>query len=183
MPAVLPRYTQAPTDQLDYPVDWLGALTLTGETIASADFTAPGLTVIAQQNSTTGATVWLTGGSAGTTYPVTCQIVTNQGRTYDRSFLLYIANPVLPTVAQAPDDMRDWPLDWSRVLVAGEAISSVTWSVPSGLTGGTESSTASTGTIRLSGGTLGTSYPVLCQIVTTQGRTYNGGLSVRIVQL
>lgn len=90
MPAVMPRYIQGPADVLDYPIDALDALA-PGEQISSATFTVPsGLTKVTQTNTTTNATVWLSGGTPDTTYTVTCALVTNQGRTYNRSFLLQI---------------------------------------------------------------------------------------------
>lgn len=184
MPAVLPKYTQAPADVLDYPVDWLVQGLAPGETISSASFSAPGLTIVAQQASTTNATVWLTGGTVGVTYTVKCEVLTSAGRTDDQSLMVAIADPVLPMEYQSPTEVRDHPLDWSPVLAAGEVISSATFTVPTGLTLVSQSATPSTATVRLSGGTLGSpAYTVGCRIVTNQARTYNGGFKLRIVPL
>lgn len=186
MPRVLPRYRQAPADVLDYPFDWTGGVPPglpPGETISSATFAVGALTIVAQQVTTTNATVWLTGGTLGSTYTVICKATTNLGHTYDDSLLLYVSAPEMPLEVQSPDDVRDWPLDWGPVLAPGEAISSATFSVPSGLTLVSQSSGPSIATVRLSGGTLGTTYTVGCQIVTNQGRTYTGGFLLRIVQL
>ena len=62
--------------------DWL----VGGDTIDS--FTVhpdPGITEAASVDDGTGVTVWLSGGTNGTTYNVTVRVVTVGGRTVDRS--------------------------------------------------------------------------------------------------
>lgn len=74
---------------LDYRVDW--EEWLDGDTIATSTWTVPaGLTQGAATNSTTTATVWLSGGTVGTTYQVTNRVVTAAGRTDERSFRVYV---------------------------------------------------------------------------------------------
>lgn len=78
---------------LDYSVDW-SAWLADGDTIAAADWTVPdGL----QQPTTptpslagAKATVWLTGGTVGDIYPVTCRITTAQGRSDARSIRIRV---------------------------------------------------------------------------------------------
>ena len=56
-------------------------------------------------------------------------------------------------------------LNWSDDL-NGSTVSSVTWTVPTGLTNEATSNTTTTATIRLSGGTPGQSYTVTCLATT-----------------
>ncbi len=74
-----------PSAVLDYQFDWSGWLQ-ESETISSATVTVDsGLTKDSQSNTTTKATVWLSGGTLGAVYKVACRITTNQGRTDERT--------------------------------------------------------------------------------------------------
>ena len=67
--------------------DWLAS----GETISSHTVTADtGLTVDSSSitDTNTSVTAWLSGGTAGTDYGVTCQIVTSASRTDDRTITI-----------------------------------------------------------------------------------------------
>lgn len=82
-------YLLDPDAVLDFRLDWSSWLT-TGETILTATVTATdGLTVAPSGSPTvvtgTDVTVWLTGGTVGTIYGVTCRITTSAGRTDDRT--------------------------------------------------------------------------------------------------
>lgn len=69
--------------------DWLSP----SETINSITIIAsPGITVDSSSNTTDTVTVWLSGGTAGVPYTVTCRIVTNQGRTDDRTMTIRVVN-------------------------------------------------------------------------------------------
>lgn len=69
---------------LDYGFDW--TYWLGTDTIVSVLWTVPtGLTLTTQTNSATVATVWLSGGTAGTTYDVGCRITTAAGRVDERT--------------------------------------------------------------------------------------------------
>lgn len=82
------RMVKDPDAVLDYQVDWSSWLA-TGETISSSDWVVQtGITETSASNTTTTATIWLSGGTAGVTYTVTNRIVTTANRTNDRS--LYI---------------------------------------------------------------------------------------------
>lgn len=76
-------FVKAPNDVLDYEWDWSVWLP-TGDTISTVSWTAAdGLTIEtspASSNTTTTATVWLGGGTAGETYNVTCEVTTAAGR-------------------------------------------------------------------------------------------------------
>ena len=83
-----------PNEVLDYTVDWQGAnnpVLETAETITTATWTVPsGLTKDSESNTNTTATVVLSGGTAGETYEITSNIVTNNtpARTYERGINL-----------------------------------------------------------------------------------------------
>lgn len=71
--------------------DWLES----GETISSHTITAAtGITVDSSSltDSSTSVTVWLSGGTDGNKYNVTCRIVTSAGRTDDRTAEIRVAN-------------------------------------------------------------------------------------------
>ena len=69
------------------------------------------------------------------------------------------------------DDVLDFSIDWTSALDSGDAISSVTWIVPAGLTKDSQSVSGAVATIWLSGGTVDADYTVTCRVVTTGGRT------------
>jgi hypothetical protein len=79
-------FVKDPNSVLDFKVNWADWLQ-ESETIATSNFTVPaGLTRDSQNNTTTTATVWLSGGTGGgTVYKVVNRITTNQGRTEDRT--------------------------------------------------------------------------------------------------
>lgn len=86
----IPYIDKDPNDVLDYTVDWetwLGADTITGTPSWAIDPSGE-LSIASQANTTTTATVFLSGGTAGDTYSVRCRIVTTGGRTKDQSFLI-----------------------------------------------------------------------------------------------
>lgn len=83
-------YLKDPGALLDYTRDWTAWLSA-GETISTSQWIVPaGLTLENQTNTTTKATVWLSGGTVRTLYQITNRITTNQGRTDDRSIWIYV---------------------------------------------------------------------------------------------
>jgi len=77
-------FTKDPNATLDYKIDW--TTWLSTDTISSAAWTVPtGLTQVSVSNTTTAATIWLSGGTAGTVYEVVCRITTASGRIDDRT--------------------------------------------------------------------------------------------------
>ena len=69
--------------------DWLD----TSETISSHTITAEtGITVDSSELADTNTSViaWLSGGTAGTTYDVSCEIVTSAGRTDERTITISV---------------------------------------------------------------------------------------------
>lgn len=86
------RYIKDPDATLDYGFDWSDWLA-TDETISSASWTVPdGITEDSTEKSTTVTKVWLSGGTAGSEYTVACKVVTSDGRTDERSFVVEVVN-------------------------------------------------------------------------------------------
>jgi len=87
------RKIKDPHATLDYTLDWSAWLTETtsNDTIASVAWTVPpGIMKTLQSNTSTTATVWLSGGVLTKVYPITCLITTLGGRTEAFSFELLI---------------------------------------------------------------------------------------------
>ena len=79
-----------PGEILEYLINWSGELT-TGETISTSAFTVPtGITKDSESNTTTTSTVWLSGGTAGREYIVTCTVTTSStpARTYRKEIVV-----------------------------------------------------------------------------------------------
>ena len=78
-----------PDAVLDYQMDW--STWLDTDTISTSTWDVPtGLTEDSETETTTTTTVWISGGTAGTTYTVTNEIVTAAGRTDSRSILIKV---------------------------------------------------------------------------------------------
>lgn len=80
---------------------------------------------------------------------------------------------------KGPDENLDYDTDWTAEL-AGDTIATSTWIVPAGLVAGAESNTTTVTTIWLSGGVVGTSYPVLNEIATSGGRVFERTIFIRV---
>lgn len=84
-------FLKDPDAVLDYQIDWsdwLGA-----DTIATSTWTVgTGITKDSDTNTTTAATVWLSGGTAGMSYSATNRIVTALGRTDERTIQITVKN-------------------------------------------------------------------------------------------
>lgn len=85
---VRPTYIKDPSSVLDYGFDWALWLT-TGEIIASATWTVPA-GLVKDSESVNGAITacWISGGTAGVDYEVTCEVTTSAGRIDQRSILI-----------------------------------------------------------------------------------------------
>jgi hypothetical protein len=74
-----------PTAVLDYTIDW--RKWLGDDTIATVAWTVPvGIANAGSVFSTTTTTIWLSGGTAGTSYSIYVTITTVGGRTEKRTF-------------------------------------------------------------------------------------------------
>ena len=78
-----------PGAALDYTFDWSTWLTAEADTLSSYTVTVPsGLTLDSDSETSGAVTAWISGGTAGTSYTVTCEIVTTGARTDQRSIIL-----------------------------------------------------------------------------------------------
>lgn len=86
-------FRKDPDATLDFAVDWSLWLEA-GDTIASTTWNvAAGISQPASPapSTTDGkATVWISGGTVGQTYPVTCRVVTSEGRIDERTISIQI---------------------------------------------------------------------------------------------
>lgn len=79
-----PDYEKDPDSTLDFAINW--SPILDGDTIATSSFLLPdGLTEVSSSNTTTTATIFVSGGSACRTYRITNRVTTAGGRTWDRT--------------------------------------------------------------------------------------------------
>ena len=95
------EWVKDPDAVLDYKWDWKASTNGTGssdwlasgETISSHTIDADtGITVDSSSltDTNTSVTVWLSGGTAGTTYAVRCEIVTSSSRTDERTMYILV---------------------------------------------------------------------------------------------
>lgn len=86
--------TKDPAEDLDYQFDWSVSLEDL-ETIDSYELTVPEeITLLMHDDSNTDTAVifWLSGGTAGETYRLACEIITSAGRTFKRSLDVLIVS-------------------------------------------------------------------------------------------
>lgn len=89
MSAPLRVYQKDPGATLNYTVDW--SAWLGADTIATSTFTVPsGITKDAESNTTTTATVKLSGGTDGSDYSVVNRITTAGGLTDERTIQINV---------------------------------------------------------------------------------------------
>lgn len=83
-----------------------------------------------------------------------------------------------------PGAVLDYTVDWGQgYLQSGETVSTSIWSIfPSDMTQSAASNTASACTIKVQGGTSGQIYQLTNRITTSQGRTDERSISVRVEQ-
>ena len=88
MPVLVP--SKDPSSILDYGVDWVDWLGSDTISTSSWGVTPAGLTAVSSNRVGAVTTVWLSGGTVGTTYSATNTIVTAAGRTDQRTLLVSI---------------------------------------------------------------------------------------------
>ena len=82
-------FTKDPDATLDYQIDW--SSWLGSDTISTSTWTVPsGITKDSDTASTTTTTIWVSGGTAGTSYELVNRIVTAAGRTDDRTIQINV---------------------------------------------------------------------------------------------
>lgn len=84
------------------------------------------------------------------------------------------------TFIKDPESVLDFQCDWSDWMAAGDSISTSSWAAEAGITVDSDSNTAATATVWLSGGTAGNSYNATNTIVTSQGRTDERTIVVKV---
>lgn len=85
-------FVKDPDAVLDFQFDWSEWLEA-AETIDTSTTTVEtGLTKDSESASTTTATIWLSGGTAGTTYDVANRVTTSSGRTDERTIQIRVEN-------------------------------------------------------------------------------------------
>lgn len=79
------EFIKDPDAVLDYSIDWSSWLA-DGETITASTWVVPdGITKDSDSFSDTATVIWLSGGTAGTTYLIPNHITTSDGREDDRT--------------------------------------------------------------------------------------------------
>lgn len=87
MPSI---FIKDPSAILDYSVDWTGWLA-SGDTIVTSSWTVPeGITEDSESQTTTTATIWLSGGTEGEDYTLVNKIATAGGRTEERTITIKV---------------------------------------------------------------------------------------------
>ena len=85
------EFMKDPDAVLEYINDW--SAWLVSDTISTSTWVVPtGITKDSDTKTTTSATIWLSGGTAGTDYSIVNRIVTAAGRTDDRTIKVRIRN-------------------------------------------------------------------------------------------
>jgi hypothetical protein len=80
-----------PDAVLDFAVNWATWLAADSDTISTSTWTVPtGITEDSESETTTVATIWLSGGTAGVKYDLVNEIVTAGGRTANRTIRIHV---------------------------------------------------------------------------------------------
>lgn len=73
----------------------------------------------------------------------------------------------LGTITKRAADILIYTADFSQWLASGDSVASCTWTIPTGLTQVTTSTSSTTATCKISGGTLNATYTITFAMVTT----------------
>lgn len=79
-----------------------------------------------------------------------------------------------------PEAVLDWRWDWSEWLADGEVIVTSVMTVSAGIVFESDSHSATSTTVWLSGGTSGQPYSVANRITTSAGRTDERTITIRV---
>ena len=83
-------FVKDPDSTLDYQVDWSDWMA-ESDTIADSAWTVPdGITKASDTYDATTATIWLSGGSAGSSYEVVNRITTQDSRVDERALMIMV---------------------------------------------------------------------------------------------
>lgn len=84
-------FTKDTNEVLDYTINWASFLDI--DIITALTWTVPaGITDSGEVNSTKTTTIWLAGGTVGTSYTITCRITTAGGRVVERSIQINVVD-------------------------------------------------------------------------------------------
>ena len=81
-----------------------------------------------------------------------------------------------------PSAVLDYVFDWTGWLATGETIANYTITADTGITVDSPTEDAGKVTVWLSGGTAGINYKVACLITTTEGRTDERTIWIKVVE-
>jgi hypothetical protein len=81
---------------------------------------------------------------------------------------------------KTPTANLDYSISWEDWLQDGETISASTWSVPTGITKGSDSFGDSAATIWVTDGTDGEDYDLINYIVTSAGRKDDRTIKIKV---
>lgn len=91
VPNPIAQFAKDPAATLDYAIDWSDWLG--DDQILTVLWTVPGgITQITSMFSAAITIIWLAGGTAGTSYTITCHITTARGRIDNRSIQINAVN-------------------------------------------------------------------------------------------
>lgn len=84
------KFVKDPSAKLDYTLNWGEWLQEDDDTILEATVPNPpsGVTIVSVGHTPTTTTVWISGGTAGTSYDVTVRILTAGGRQDERTITI-----------------------------------------------------------------------------------------------
>ena len=85
-------------------------------------------------------------------------------------------------IDHAPSANLDYGFNWAKWLLAGETISTATWTADTGITLSNPLQNGSVVSTFAEGGEAGKSYKLLCSIVTDQGREDSRTIILNCVQ-
>lgn len=86
-------FRKDPDARLDYAIDWSQWLE-DGDAITAATWQlSTGITQATPEPSIDGGktVIWLSGGTDGVSYPITCRVTTTQGRVDERTIVILVA--------------------------------------------------------------------------------------------
>lgn len=89
----------------------------------------------------------------------------------------------MTTFKQGINEHLDYSIDWDRVLVGLETLSSADWTVPAPLTSDNPSILGTLTTIFLAGGVVGRTYEISCEVTTSAPRTFERAFKLKIVEV
>jgi hypothetical protein len=85
----------------------------------------------------------------------------------------------IPVLTKDPNDIVNYTINWATWL-GSDTISTSAWTVPSGITESSSTSTSTTAIIKLSGGTAGEIYTLTNRITTSASETKDQTIKIKV---